>query len=84
MSDDLPRRLEAAANGFVGSHIEQLLREAAARVRELEEAAKPFADHGWFDAELEDDNCQLVKHSGPITVGHWRQLRAALREGGNG
>lgn len=41
-------------------------------------AALPFAQHGWYDAELEDDSCPLTRHSGPITVGHWRALRAAL------
>lgn len=42
------------------------------------QAALPFAQHDWMDAELEDDNCKLTKHSGPITVGHWRALRSAL------
>lgn len=41
-------------------------------------AATPFAEHDWCDAALEDDNCQLTRHSGQITVGHWRALRAAL------
>lgn len=48
------------------------------RLRKIEVAAKPFADHDWYDAELEDDNCQLSRHSGPVTVGHWKALRAAF------
>jgi hypothetical protein len=44
----------------------------------LREAAMPFAAHDWMDADLEDDNCKLTKGSGPITVGHWRALRAAI------
>lgn len=46
---------------------------------DLLEAAAIFAAHDWYDADLEDDNCKLTKHSGPITVGHWRKLRAAIR-----
>ena len=53
-------------------------REAADEIERLRAAAKPFAEHDWYDAELEEDTCQLVKHSGMITVGHWRALRAAL------
>lgn len=62
----------------------ELRAEAIAReihMREIERlriAAKPFAEHDWYDAELEDNNCRLVKHSGPVTVGHWRALRTAL------
>lgn len=48
------------------------------RIAALIAAALPFAEHDWYDAELEDDNCQLVRHSGPVTVGHWKALRAAL------
>lgn len=48
------------------------------RVAALVAAAKPFADHDWYDAELEDDNCPLTRHSGPVTVGHWRALGKAL------
>ena len=44
----------------------------------LLKAAMPFAEHGWVDAELEDDNCRLTKFSGKVTVGHWRALRAAI------
>jgi hypothetical protein len=44
----------------------------------LRAVAKPFADHDWYDAELEDDSCKLTRHSGPVTVGHWKALRAAL------
>ena len=47
----------------------------ADEIEQLRTAAKPFADHDWYDAELEDDNCQLVRHSGPVTVGHWKALR---------
>jgi hypothetical protein len=50
----------------------------ACRVAALIAAALPFARHDWMDAELEDDNCKLTKHSGPVTVGHWRALRAAV------
>jgi hypothetical protein len=52
--------------------------EAADEIERLRTAAKPFADHDWYDAELEDDSCQLVKHSGNITVGDWKALRRAL------
>lgn len=48
------------------------------RMAALIAAALPFAQHDWMDAELEDDNCKLARHSGPVTVGHWRALRAAL------
>jgi hypothetical protein len=48
------------------------------QVAALIAAAAPFAAHGWVDAELEDDNCPLVRGSGPITVGHWRALQAAV------
>lgn len=44
----------------------------------LIEAAMPFAAHDWYDAELEDDNCKLTRHSGTITVGDWRKLRHAV------
>lgn len=48
------------------------------RLERLRQAAAPFAAHDWMDAELEDDSCQLTRHSGPVTVGHWRALRASL------
>lgn len=48
------------------------------RMAALIAAATPFAAHDWMDAELEDDNCKLTKHSGPVTVGDWRALRVAL------
>jgi hypothetical protein len=59
----------------------RLAREKAEleRLRVIEAAARPFADHDWVDAELEDDNCQLTRHSGPVTVRHWKALRAALK-----
>ena len=59
----------------------RLARERAEleRLRKIEAAARPFAEHDWYDAELEDNNCQLTKHSGTVTVGHWKALRAALR-----
>jgi hypothetical protein len=41
-------------------------------------AALPFAAHDWCDADLEDDNCKLTRHSGNITVAHWRALREAI------
>lgn len=50
------------------------------RVAALLRAAIPFAAHDWMDAELEDDNCKLTKHSGPVTVGHWRALRIAIND----
>lgn len=53
------------------------LRSALEKARE---AALPFAAHDWVDAGGEDDSCQLVHHSGSITVGHWRALRSALAE----
>lgn len=58
----------------------RLARERAdlERLRKIEAAARPFAEHDWYDAELEDDSCQLAKHSGMVTVGHWKALRAAL------
>ena len=57
----------------------RVVREEVERtVEPLREAALPFAQHDWYDAELEDDSCKLTKHSGSITVGHWRALRAAL------
>jgi hypothetical protein len=49
-------------------------------LQKLLDAAAPFADHGWYDAELEDNNCQLVRHSGDVTVGDWRKLRLAVVE----
>jgi hypothetical protein len=49
-----------------------------AEIERLRTAALPFAQHDWMDAKLEDDNCKLTQHSGPVTVGHWRRLRAAL------
>jgi len=52
--------------------------KAEHEIERLRAAAEPFAEWGWYDAEQEDNNCQLVRHSGPITVGHWRALRAAL------
>jgi hypothetical protein len=52
--------------------------EVADEIEQLREAARPFAEHDWYDAELEDNNCQLTRHSGPVTVGHWRALRTAL------
>lgn len=48
------------------------------RIAALVAAALPFAQHDWYDAELEDDSCKLTKHSGPVTVGDWRALRTAL------
>lgn len=48
------------------------------RVAALVSAATPFADHDWMDAEFEDGICKLTRHSGPVTVGHWRALRDAL------
>lgn len=48
------------------------------RIAALLAACIPFAAHGWVDAELEDDNCKLANGSGPLTVGHWRALRAAI------
>ena len=48
------------------------------RIAALIAAALPFAAHDWMDAELEDDSCKLTRHSGQITVGDWRKLRAAL------
>lgn len=48
------------------------------RVAALLRAAAPFADHDWYDAELEDDSCKLTRHSGPVTVGHWRELGRAI------
>ena len=50
------------------------------RVAALIRAAAPFADHDWYDAGLEDDNCKLTKHSGPVTVGHWRALGRAIND----
>lgn len=47
-------------------------------LRQVLDAASPFAAHGWYDAELEDDNTQLTRHSGPITVGDWRKLQHAI------
>lgn len=52
--------------------------DPVAAERELVDAALPFAAHDWMDAELEDDNCKLTKHSGKITVGDWRRLREAI------
>lgn len=56
--------------------------QAIIRLKEMlthvQKAAAPFAAHDWMDAELEDDSCQLTRHSGGVTVGHWRALRAAL------
>lgn len=51
---------------------------ARAQMLQLIEAAAPFSDHDWYDAELEDDNCKLTRHSGPVTVGHWRALGKAV------
>lgn len=48
------------------------------RVSALLAAAAPFAEHDWMDADLEDDNCKLTRHSGKITVGDWRRLRIAI------
>jgi hypothetical protein len=53
-------------------------RKYECRLAALVDAALPFAKHDWMDAELEDDYCKLATHSGTITVGHWRALRAAL------
>lgn len=50
------------------------------RIAALIAAAEPFANYDWYDAELEDDNCKLTKHSGPVTVGHWRALGRALND----
>lgn len=49
-------------------------------LEKLIEAAAPFAEHNWYDAEMEDDDCKLTRHSGGITVGHWRFLRLAIQE----
>jgi len=49
-------------------------------LQKLIDAAGPFAEHDWYDAELEDDNCKLTRHSGAITVGDWRKLRLAVAE----
>jgi hypothetical protein len=74
---DLVERLRASVHHDVRVR-SSTSAEAADEIERLRGAAKPFAEHDWYDAELEDDNCQLVRHSGPITVGHWRALRAAL------
>lgn len=50
------------------------------RVAALIRAAAPFADYDWYDAELEDDSCKLTRHSGPVTVGHWRALGHAIND----
>lgn len=70
--------------------VADMLLKAASEIERLrmmlshvEKAAVPFAQHDWMDAEQEDDNCKLTKHSGPITVGHWRALRAALASTAN-
>lgn len=48
------------------------------RIAALIAASMPFAAHDWMDADLEDNSCKLTKHSGAITVGHWRALRLAI------
>ncbi len=59
-------------------HYETMFRVVREEIDRLATAALPFAAHDWMDASLEDDNCQLVRHSGNITVGQWRALRAEL------
>jgi hypothetical protein len=59
---------------------------ATARVRELEEALRPFAKEAErFDHPIvtytDDQKVDRCRH---VAVGHLRRARAALREGGNG
>jgi hypothetical protein len=80
---DITQELEERARSYEASgpsahHTAALLRKAQAEIIRLRAVAAPFAAHDWMDAELEDDSCKLTRHSGPVTVGHWRKLRAAL------
>jgi hypothetical protein len=57
-----------------------------ARVRELEEALRPFAKEAErFDHPIvtytDDQKVDRCRH---VAIGHLRRARAALREGGNG
>jgi hypothetical protein len=63
-------------NAALGKRIAKLEGERDA----LMKAAIPFAIWEWCDADLEGNECLLVRRedSGPITVGDWRALRKAL------
>lgn len=78
---DLTERIAAESRAALADGAKYQAETFALALREIERlrtAALPFAQHDWMDAELEDDSCKLTKHSGPVTVGHWRALRAAL------
>jgi hypothetical protein len=72
MSDDLPARLEALAAKRIGGS-NAILREAAARVRELEDALREIVSI--YDGSLTTGTAALVM---------MQRANTALREGGNG
>ena len=71
-----PKRAGAGGDGAVANGAGL----PGAALQKLLDAAAPFVNHDWYDAALEDDNCQLTRHSGPVTVGDWRKLRLAFAE----